>query len=44
MLGYLAYAYVNEGKLEPRAKKCIYMGYQGGVKGIGCGTLKNQNS
>ena len=27
------YAQVNEGKLESRAKKCIFLGYQDGVKG-----------
>ena len=28
-----AYSHVNEGKLEPRAKKCIFIGYGLGVKG-----------
>ena len=27
IFGCLAYAYVNNGKLEPRAKKCIFLGY-----------------
>ncbi|KAK3041740.1 hypothetical protein RJ639_000664 [Escallonia herrerae] len=27
-----AYVYVNDGKLEPRAKKCIFFGYASGVK------------
>ena len=31
--GCLAYMHVNEGKLEPRAKKCIFLGYASGVKG-----------
>lgn len=26
-------AHVNEGKLEPRAKKCIFLSYASGVKG-----------
>lgn len=30
---YLAYARVNEWKLEPRANKFILLGYQDGVKG-----------
>ena len=33
IFGYPAYAHVNEGKLEPRAKKCIFLGYGVGVKG-----------
>ena len=33
IFGCSAYAHVNEGKLEPRAKKCIFLGYASGVKG-----------
>ena len=33
VFGCPAYAHVNEGKLEPRAKKCIFLGYQAYVKG-----------
>uniref|UniRef100_A0A803LNQ4 Retroviral polymerase SH3-like domain-containing protein n=1 Tax=Chenopodium quinoa TaxID=63459 RepID=A0A803LNQ4_CHEQI len=33
VFGCPAYAYVNDGKLEPRAKKCIFLGYMDGVKG-----------
>jgi len=32
VFGFSAYAHVNEGKLEPRAKKCIILGYAFGVK------------
>lgn len=34
IFGCPAYAYVNNGKLEPRAKKCIFLGYTDGVKGF----------
>ena len=33
VFGCTAYAHVSQGKLEPRAKKCIFMGYPDGVKG-----------
>ncbi|KAK3021134.1 hypothetical protein RJ639_045907 [Escallonia herrerae] len=33
IFGCPAYAHVNDGKLEPRAKKCIFLGYANGVKG-----------
>ncbi|GAB2275344.1 hypothetical protein Dimus_039125 [Dionaea muscipula] len=31
--GCLAYAHRSEGKLEPRAVKCVFLGYQEGTKG-----------
>jgi hypothetical protein len=31
--GCPAYCHVNDGKLEPRAKKCIFLGYVDRVKG-----------
>lgn len=34
VFGCPAYAHVNEGKLEPRAKKCIFLGYADVVKGF----------
>ncbi|KAK3020186.1 hypothetical protein RJ639_047130 [Escallonia herrerae] len=33
IFGCPAYAHVNDGKLEPRVKKCIFLGYANGVKG-----------
>ena len=33
IFGCPAYMHVNDGKLEPRAKKCIFLGYVSGVKG-----------
>ncbi|KAK3022873.1 hypothetical protein RJ639_045963 [Escallonia herrerae] len=33
IFGYPTYAHVNDGKLEPRTKKCIFLGYANGVKG-----------
>lgn len=33
IFGCPAYAHVNEAKLEPRAKKCIFLGYASRVKG-----------
>ena len=34
IFGCPAYAHVNNGKLEPRAKKCIFLGYPKGVKRV----------
>jgi transposase InsO family protein len=33
IFGCPAYAHVSTGKLEPRARKCIFVGYGSGVKG-----------
>ena len=33
VFGCPAYIHVNDGKLEPRARKCIFLGYGIGVKG-----------
>jgi transposase InsO family protein len=33
VFGCIAYAHVDNGKLEPRVVKCIFLGYQYGVKG-----------
>ena len=32
MFGCAAYAHVDNGKLEPRAIKCVFLGYGSGVK------------
>ncbi|GJY83146.1 retrotransposon protein, putative, ty1-copia subclass [Tanacetum coccineum] len=33
IFGCVSYSYVNQGKLKPRAIKCIFLGYPEGVKG-----------
>ena len=33
IFGCIAYAHVKQGKLEPRALKCRFLGYLEGVKG-----------
>lgn len=33
VFGYLVYAHVNDGKLELKARKYIFLGYADGVKG-----------
>ncbi|GJV24694.1 retrovirus-related pol polyprotein from transposon TNT 1-94 [Tanacetum coccineum] len=33
IFGCVAYSHVNQGKLKPRAIKCIFLGYPNGVKG-----------
>lgn len=33
VFGCTAYAHVDNGKLEPRAVKCLFLGYSSGVKG-----------
>lgn len=37
VFSFLTYAHVNEDKLEPRAKKCIFLGYGSRVKGYRLG-------
>ena len=33
VFGCLAYVHVKQGKLEPREKRCLFIGYPSGVKG-----------
>jgi hypothetical protein len=33
VFGCTAYAHVDNGKLEPKAVKCLFLGYSSGVKG-----------
>ena len=42
VFGLIAYAHVNDKKLQPRAKKCLFLGYPTEVKGykLQCPNLK----
>ena len=33
VFGCVTYAHVSQGKLEPRARKCMFLGYPDSVKG-----------
>lgn len=33
VFGCAAYAHIKQGKLEPRALRCVFVGYPYGVKG-----------
>lgn len=41
VFGYVAYAHINQGKLEPRALKCMFLGYPERVKGYRLWCLEN---
>ncbi|KAD5962030.1 hypothetical protein E3N88_13503 [Mikania micrantha] len=41
VFGSLAYAHVSQGKLEPRAQKCVFLGYPEGIKGYRLWRLEN---
>jgi ATP-binding cassette subfamily B (MDR/TAP) protein 1 len=40
VFGCTVYAHVDNGKLEPRAVKCIFLGYKSGVRDISYGIQK----
>ncbi|KAG8475586.1 hypothetical protein CXB51_032459 [Gossypium anomalum] len=42
IFGCLAYAHVDNGKLEPRSIKCVFLGYKAGVKGYKLWCPKNR--
>ncbi|KAG8481596.1 hypothetical protein CXB51_026522 [Gossypium anomalum] len=42
IFGCPAYAHVNNGKLEPRSIKCVFLGYKAGVKGYKLWCPKNR--
>jgi hypothetical protein len=44
VFGCTAYAHVNNGKLEPRATKCVFWVIVQGSKDISCGTLKQKGA
>ncbi|KAI3727128.1 hypothetical protein L1987_66937 [Smallanthus sonchifolius] len=41
VFGSLDYAHISQGKLEPRAQKCVFLGYPEGVKGFRLWSLEN---
>jgi hypothetical protein len=43
VFGCTGYAHVDNGKLESRAVKCIFLGYQSGVKGYKLWNPQTQN-
>ena len=42
VFGCIAYAHIKQGKLEPRAKKCVFIGYPSGVKGYKLWNLEEE--
>jgi hypothetical protein len=42
IFGCPSYYHVSEGKLEPRSKKGLFMGYGDGVKGYEFGVLRKE--
>lgn len=44
IFGCPAYALLNEGKLDLKAKKCIFLGYASGVKGYRLWCIENSKS
>ena len=43
IFGCPAYAHVDNGKLESRSMKCIFLGYKSAVKAINYGVRKPRN-
>lgn len=43
VFGSLAYCHVGQDKLEPRAVKCVFIGYPDGVKGYKLWCIENGN-
>ncbi|GJX36313.1 retrovirus-related pol polyprotein from transposon TNT 1-94 [Tanacetum coccineum] len=43
VFGCVAYSQVKQGKLEPRAVKCVFLGYHEGVKGYKLYRLDNES-
>jgi hypothetical protein len=44
VFGCTAHAHVNNGQLEPRATKCVFLGYGSGVKGYKLWNLETKRS
>jgi hypothetical protein len=44
VFGCTPYAHVDNGKLEPRAAKCVFLGYGSGVKGYKLWNPKTKKS
>ena len=42
VFGCPAYYHVSDGKLEPRTRKAVFLGFKRGVKDTSYGTLKTE--
>ncbi|GJS98865.1 retrovirus-related pol polyprotein from transposon TNT 1-94 [Tanacetum coccineum] len=43
VFGCVAYSHIKQGKLEPRAVKCVFLGYREGVKGYRLYRIDNES-